>query len=137
MKRHFLERFVPLREILRPEQNKFASRISRIGFLIALCLTHSALAAPQKLPAAPPDPDPQKCAALTALNLEAAPGGPAIITAARLVEGLPAAYSHLFPSQRICERCWCSGRQHDQAILRRDGLCCVAEQVRVETAVAG
>jgi hypothetical protein len=34
MRRHFLERFVPLRESPRPEQNKFASRMSRIGFVI-------------------------------------------------------------------------------------------------------
>jgi feruloyl esterase len=86
MKRHFLERFVPLREILRPEQSKFALRTGRIGFLVALCLTQSALAAPQNPPAALPYADAQNCAALTAFNLEAAPGGPGIITSARLVE---------------------------------------------------
>ncbi len=86
MKTYFLERFVPLREIPCQEQNKFSWRMSRIGFVMALCLTQSALAEAQNPPPAPPDPDPQNCASLTALNLEAAPGGPAIITSARLVE---------------------------------------------------
>jgi Tannase and feruloyl esterase len=86
MKRHFLERLAPLKEILRPEQNKFTSRMSRIGFVIALCLTESALAAAQNAPSAPLGADGQKCAALSELNLEDAPGGPALITSAQLVE---------------------------------------------------
>jgi hypothetical protein len=86
MKTYFLGRFAPLREIPSQEQNKFSWRMSRIGFVMALCLTQSALAAPQNPPPAPPDPNLQNCAALTGLNLEAAPGGPAIITSARLVE---------------------------------------------------
>ena len=86
MKHHVLERFAPLKEIPRPEQNKFTSPMRRIGFVIALCLTESALAAAQNPPGVPPRPDAQKCAALTELNLEAAPGGPAVITSAHLVE---------------------------------------------------
>ena len=86
MKDQFLERFAPLREIPRQEQNKFARRISRIGFVITLCLIESALAAAQNPPGAPPSPDAQKCAALAELNLEVAPGGPAVITSAHLVE---------------------------------------------------
>jgi Tannase and feruloyl esterase len=86
MKTNFLEWFVPSREIPRQEQNQFSWQMRRIGFVVVLCLTQSALAAPQNSPLAPPDPAPQNCAALTALNLEAAPGGPAIITSARLVE---------------------------------------------------
>jgi hypothetical protein len=86
MKRHFLEQFVPLRASPRPGQSRFASQMSRISFVIVLCLGESVLAAAQSPPSAPPSPDAQKCAALTALNLEAAPGGPAIITSARLVE---------------------------------------------------
>jgi len=82
----FLERFAPLREIPRQEQNKFARRISRIGFVITLCLTESALAAAQNPPGAPLSPDAQKCAVLAELNLEVAPGGPAVITSAHLVE---------------------------------------------------
>jgi Tannase and feruloyl esterase len=46
------------------------------------------LAAAQNPPSAPPGPDAEKCRALTALNLEAAPGGPALITSARLVDVL-------------------------------------------------
>jgi tannase/feruloyl esterase len=80
------DQFLPLREIPRQEQNKFARRISRIGFVITLCLTESALAAAQNPPGAPPSPDAQKCAALAELNLEVAPGGPAVITSAHLVE---------------------------------------------------
>jgi hypothetical protein len=86
MKDQFLERFAPLREIPRQEQNKFARRINRIGFVITLCLTESALAAAQNPPGAPPSPDAQKCAALAELNLEVAPGGPAVITSAHVVE---------------------------------------------------
>jgi hypothetical protein len=86
MKDQFLERFAPLREIPRQEQNKFARRISRIGFVITLCLTESVLAAAQNPPGALPSPDAQKCAALAELNLEVAPGGPAVITSAHLVE---------------------------------------------------
>jgi Tannase and feruloyl esterase len=86
MKGQFLERFAPLREILGQEQNKFARRISRIGFVITLCLTESALAAAQNPPGAPPSPDARKCAALAEPNLEVAPGGPAVITSAHLVE---------------------------------------------------
>ena len=86
MKCHILERLAPLNEISRPQQSKFTSRMRRIGFVTALCLTESALAAAQNPPSAPPSPDAEKCAALTALNLEAAPGGPAIITSAHLVE---------------------------------------------------
>jgi len=85
MKGHILEQLAPLKEVLRPQQNKFTSRMSRIGFVIAFCLTESALAAAQNPPSGPPSADAQKCAALTAFNLEA-PGGPAIITSARLVE---------------------------------------------------
>src|SRR5579864_7937050 len=86
MKTYFLEWFVPSRVISRQEQNKFSWQMVRIGFGMALCLTHSALAAPQTPRPAPPDPASQNCTSLTALNLEAAPGGPAIITSARLVE---------------------------------------------------
>jgi feruloyl esterase len=84
IKRHFLERFVPLSP--RPGQRKFALQMSRISFVIVLCLGESVLAAAQNPPSAPPSSDAQKCAALATLNLEAAPGGPAVITSARVVE---------------------------------------------------
>jgi hypothetical protein len=86
MKDQFLERFASLREILRQEQSKFARRMWRIGFLLTLCLTGSALAAAQGPPGAPPRPDAQRCAALTEFNLEVTPGGPAVITSAHIVE---------------------------------------------------
>jgi len=54
MKDQFLERFASLREILRQEQSKFARRMWRIGFLLTLCLTGSALAAAQGPPGASP-----------------------------------------------------------------------------------
>jgi hypothetical protein len=81
MKDQFLERFASLREILRQEQSKFAWRICRIGFILTLCLTGSALAAAQSPPGEPPEPDAQRCAALTEFNLEVALGGPAVIQA--------------------------------------------------------
>jgi Tannase and feruloyl esterase len=86
MKGQFLERFGSSREILRQEQSKFARRIWQIGFVLTLCLTGSALAAAQSPPGAPPSPDAQRCAALTEFNLEVAPGGPAVITSAHIVE---------------------------------------------------
>jgi hypothetical protein len=86
MKRHFLERLAPLKEIAHPEQNKFPSGMSRIGFILALCLSLPRIVAAQTAPSVSPGPDVQKCAALTALNLETAPGGPAVITSAHLVE---------------------------------------------------
>src|SRR5262249_49103549 len=86
MKDQFLERFASLLEILRREQSKFARRILPIAFVLMLCLTGSALAAPQSPLGAPPSPDAQKCVALMELNLEVAPGGPAVITSAHIVE---------------------------------------------------
>lgn len=47
MKCHILEQLAPLKEILRPQQNKFTSRMSRIGFVIAFCLIEPGLAAAQ------------------------------------------------------------------------------------------
>ena len=54
--------------------------MSRVAIFAAVCLIWPTLGAAQN---APTDP---KCAALTQLNLESAPGGPALITSARLVD---------------------------------------------------
>jgi hypothetical protein len=86
MKRHFLDLLARLRESPRPEENKLTSRMCAIGFVLALCMTESALAAAQNPASAPPSPDEQKCTSLMALNLEGVPGGPAVITSAHLVE---------------------------------------------------
>lgn len=68
-------------------RDNLASRVSRMGLVTVLCLVMSTLAAAQNAPSATPSgPDAQKCAALAELNLENAPGGPALITSARLVE---------------------------------------------------
>src|ERR1700737_5556864 len=56
-----------------------------LALVMLIDLSGSALAA-QNVPSGPPGPDAQKCAALTALNLEDAPGGPAVITSAHLVD---------------------------------------------------
>jgi len=56
-----------------------------IGLIALASLGGSALAA-QEPGREPPTQGAQKCAALTELNLENAPGGPAIITSARVVE---------------------------------------------------
>lgn len=84
---HLLEPFAPLEGMPRRQQNGFVSRMSRIGFAILLYLTGSNLAAGQIAPSAPPSsPGAQACAALADLNLEDAPGGPALVTSARLVD---------------------------------------------------
>src|SRR5579859_2471113 len=59
-----------------------------VRWLAVLMLTDlsGSVVAAQSAPSASPGPEAQKCAALTSLNLEAAQGGPAIITSARLVE---------------------------------------------------
>jgi len=49
-------------------------------------VSSTGLAAAQSPPDAPPNPDAQRCAALTEFNLEVAPGGPAVITSAHIVE---------------------------------------------------
>jgi feruloyl esterase len=63
--------------------------------LAALIPTINPIAAGQNAPSQPVSmPDAQKCAALTNLNLEDAPGGPAVITAARLVDVPPSGLEH-------------------------------------------
>src|SRR5580704_18900178 len=86
MKCQFPERVTPLKKIPQRKENEFTSRMSQIGFVVALCLTQSALAAAQNPFGAPPSPDAQKCVALAELNLEAASGGPAVITSARIAD---------------------------------------------------
>ena len=68
--------------------NKFRSRRSRIGFIVmALCLIVPTVVGAQKAPGEPPvGTEAQWCAALAELNLEDAPGGPALVTSARIVE---------------------------------------------------
>ena len=51
-----------------------------------LWLTTTPSAAAQDAQSGPPSPEAQKCTALAALNLEGVPGGPALITSARLVD---------------------------------------------------
>src|SRR5215469_1517743 len=60
--------------------------MSRVATFIALCLISSTLGAAQNAPRVPREPEVQKCARLVRLNLEEAPGGPALITSARLVD---------------------------------------------------
>ncbi len=83
----------PGEETLPPQQRKFASRVCRIGVGTVLCLIVPTLADAQSVPNSPPSADGKKCAALTQLNLKDAPGGPAVITSAHLVDvpstGLP------------------------------------------------
>jgi hypothetical protein len=68
------------------QPDNFASRAIRMGFVMVFWLIAPTLAAAQNAPSAQPNVDAQKCAVLTALNLETAPGGPAVITSARLVD---------------------------------------------------
>ena len=69
-----------------PAAYKIASRMSRMTLVTPLCLIAPIFAAAQNAPAASPSTDAQQCAALINLNVENAPGGPAVITSARLVD---------------------------------------------------
>src|SRR5260370_8627807 len=69
----------------RPRRVSSLSRVRWIDLIALAGLGGSALAA-QEPGREPPTQGAQKCAALTELNLENAPGGPAIITSARVVE---------------------------------------------------
>jgi len=71
----------------RPQRISGWSMLRWIGLVVSMGLSCSALAA-QSAPSAPPQPssEVQKCAALVRLNLENVPGGPALITSARLVD---------------------------------------------------
>ena len=80
MGRNVLEGLRSWVKSLRLRQDKSTSRMSRVAIFTAVCLIWPTLGAAQN---APTDP---KCAALTQLNLENAPGGPALITSARLVD---------------------------------------------------
>jgi tannase/feruloyl esterase len=64
-------------------------QVRLLASLTLLCLTIRPAAAGQNAPTGLPSAESQKCAVLTELNLEDAPGGPAVITSARLV-GVPA-----------------------------------------------
>ena len=66
-----------------------AAAAFRMGFAMVLCLIAPIFAAAQSKPSAPTEPEAQNCAALADLNLEDAPGGPALITSARLVDVPP------------------------------------------------
>jgi feruloyl esterase len=84
---YLLEPNAPLAGVPRRQQNGFVSRMSRMGCAMLLYLIGSTLLAAQSSPSAPPSsPDAQACAALADLNLEDAPGGPALVTSVRLVE---------------------------------------------------
>jgi hypothetical protein len=68
-------------------RDNLASRVNRMGLVTVFCLVTSTLAVAQNEPStSQPGPEAQKCAVLTGLNLEGAPGGPAVITSAHLVE---------------------------------------------------
>ena len=61
--------------------------VHRMGFISALYLIAATFSAAQNASGvAPPGPEMQQCAMLADLNLETAPGGPAIISSARLVD---------------------------------------------------
>lgn len=61
-------------------------RLSLLAALILVCLIIAPSASAQNEPRAPSGPEAQKCAALVHLSLENVPGGPALITSARLVD---------------------------------------------------
>ena len=85
-------------ETARLAGDTFVTRMRRIVVGMLLFLILPALAAAQNATSTPPSADAQKCAALADLNLEDAPGGPALITSARLVnvpaDGLQPPFFH-------------------------------------------
>ena len=86
MNLNFRDRLGSWREIRRLLQDKFTSRMRRAAISMPLCLIMPTLGVAQNAPNKPADAENQKCVALTQLNLESAPGGPALITSARLVD---------------------------------------------------
>ena len=97
MKCYILEWLALLKEFPHPARNKFTSRMSRIDIVLVICpigltmvlwLILPRMTAAQIQPSTTPEPssEVQKCAALGHLNLENVPGGPALITSARLVD---------------------------------------------------
>jgi feruloyl esterase len=62
--------------------------LAMLSFAVSTTSSGITTAAPLA-PTSVPGPDAQKCAALTALNLEDAPGGPAVITSAHTVDVSP------------------------------------------------
>src|SRR5215469_15089669 len=84
MKAHFSDRLRSNEASTLHTNHPF--RPSRVGFIMALGLLLPAGGAAQKVPSPPLHAEAQKCVALAQLNLESAPGGPALITSARLVD---------------------------------------------------
>src|SRR5215469_9619055 len=93
MQRKFLAGLESSKEVLRLGQAKSTSRINRAAFML-LYSTIAGVA--QNAPITTPKPESQNCAALMQLNLENAPGGPALITSARLVD-IPASGLEQWP----------------------------------------
>lgn len=76
-----------LEEMFGPPLESFASRISQTVFIIACCLVLPTSVAAQNAQSEPAlGTEAQSCAALAELNLENTPGGPALVTSARLIE---------------------------------------------------
>lgn len=76
-----------LGDMFRPPRGAFASGIGRIAFFLACCFVLPSLAAAQNAHDTPSGGvNAQSCEALSEFNLQDAPGGPAVITSARLVE---------------------------------------------------
>lgn len=86
MGRNVLEGLRSWGKSLRLRQDKSTSRMSRVAIFTPLCLIITTLAAAQNAPSTTPDVENLRCTALVEFHLESAPGGPALITSARLVE---------------------------------------------------
>lgn len=91
MNGHFLKHWLAQpRKMPRQQRGNFSFLVSRMGRVVLFSLIAPTWAAAQNAPNTPPSLEAQKCATLADLNLEAAPGGPAFITSAQLVD-VPAA----------------------------------------------
>jgi hypothetical protein len=97
MGRNFLSVLGSCRGIGRLVQDKSTSGMSRVATVMAaLCLILPTLGVAQNAPSKPPNAENQKCAALAQMNLENAPGGPAVIMSARLVDVHPSGLEQWF-----------------------------------------
>lgn len=76
-----------LKQMSGSRRENLTCPISRTLLVIAFCLALPTLGEAQNVQGEPPvEREAQSCAALTELNLEGVPGGPALVTSARLVE---------------------------------------------------
>ena len=86
MRRTFFAALGSWKEIWRVRGARSTFAMNRVAFFMLLGSMITTPAAAQNVPNTPPNAQYQNCSALMQLNLENVPGGPALITSARLVD---------------------------------------------------